>query len=257
MLSVSLPCDKFIVPARYEPVELCVSASVCSCHPSDTLGDRGVQRVLCGLHEDWHVPVAPPTANPPLPQEASMLLPCLIMWARCLGGSLCHPVTLSASIIPLSGHPSGCSTQFVYVCVCLSVCGQFPHPQSSLPLLLDSFHIAQKQVREGGGYYSPEGVHTNALLKCHSIFNWPVYIQYLDLSMCLFNLCPLLRVKFNLVGRFTQLDDSGALGSASKSCHPACRLIKACVKICKMTNSENQRETKAKQSTSWKGLNDI
>lgn len=38
----------------------------------------------------------------------------------------------------------------------------------------------------------------------------------------------------------TQPDDSGALGSASESFYQACRLIKACVKICKMKNSKNQ-----------------
>lgn len=45
--------------------------------------------------------------------------------------------------------------------------------------------------------------------------------------MCLFNLCSLLRVKFNLVGRFTQPDISGALGSTGESFHPARRLINA------------------------------
>lgn len=169
---LSLPCDEFILPARYEPVEPCMSASVCSCHPSDTLGDRGVQHILCGLHEDWHVSMAPPTANPPLPQEAPVLLPCLIMWVRCLGVSLCQPVVLSASIMPLSGRRSNCGTQFVSVCV--SVCGWIPHPQNFSPLLLDSFHEAQKQGREYGGIYSAEGFHTNARFKCHSMFNWPV-----------------------------------------------------------------------------------
>lgn len=55
---------------------------------------------------------------PPLlpPQEAPMLLPCLIMWARCLGVSLCQPVALSASIMPLNGRPRSLS-----VCVCVSV----------------------------------------------------------------------------------------------------------------------------------------
>lgn len=59
--------------------------------------------------------------------------------------------------------------------------------------------------------------------------------------VCVFSICAYCwEWKFNLVGRFTQGDDSGALGSASESCHLACRLIKACVKICRMTNSENQ-----------------
>lgn len=118
---LSLPSDKFILPARYEPAELCMSASVCSCHPSDTFGDRGVQHVLCGLHEDWHIPKAPPTANPPPPQEAPVLLPCLIMWARCLGVSLCHPVALSASIMPLSGRLAT-AAHSLFLFVCLSVC---------------------------------------------------------------------------------------------------------------------------------------
>lgn len=69
--------------------------------------------------------------------------------------------------------------------------------------------------------------------------------------MCLSNLFPLQRVKFNLVGIFTQPDDNGALGSASESCHPACRLIKACAKICGITNSENQTEQNKSKTISF------
>lgn len=45
------------------------------------------------------------------------------------------------------------------------------------------------------------------------------------------------------------------VGERSESCDQACRLIKACVKTRKMSN--NEKQTELKQSTSWKGLNDI
>lgn len=61
-----------------------------------------------------------------------------------------------------------------------------------------------------------------------------------QICLCLFNLCSWLMVRFNLVGKFKQLDDSGALECTGESCHPDCRLIKACAKICRMTNSKNQ-----------------
>lgn len=109
---------------------------------------------------------------PPLPQEAPVLLPCLIMWARCLGVSLCHPVVLSASIMPLNGRPSYCGTQFVSVCVSVSVWRISSSTEFHFCCIF--FQIAQKQWREGVGYYSPEGVYTNARLKCHSNFAWPV-----------------------------------------------------------------------------------
>lgn len=89
--------------------------------------------------------------QPPLPQEAPVLLPCLIMWARCLGVSLCHPVALSASIMPLSGRQSYCGTQFVSVCICLSVCGWLPHPHYSFspPAEFFSYYSKKKKAEKG------------------------------------------------------------------------------------------------------------
>ena len=138
--------------------QLCrASSSVCSCHLSHTLGDSGVLDILCGLHEDWRIPMAPTATNPSFPQEAPVLLPCLIMWARCLGVSLCQPVALSASIMPLYGRPH---SLFLCVCVRALVCGWFSHPQT-FPST-DGF-IAEKQ---GSGYNCLSAVHTNVQLKC-------------------------------------------------------------------------------------------
>lgn len=128
---LSLSCDKFILPARYEPVDLRMSASVCSWHPSDTLSDRGIQNVLCGIHvglshsdsssQHQHRP-PPPITHPPY-EEAPMLLPCLITWVRCLGVSLCRPVVLSASIMPLSGRlATAAHSLFLFVCLSVCVC---------------------------------------------------------------------------------------------------------------------------------------
>lgn len=148
-----------------------LSVSVCSCHPSHS-DDRGVRHVLCGLHDDQHVPKAHPITCHAHTRDTPVLLPCLIMWARCLGVSLCYPVALSASIMPLSGRLAT-AAHSLFLFVSASVYRWSLHPQNSCPLTLESFHKALNEGKEGGDYYNPVGVHINARLKCHSIFKWP------------------------------------------------------------------------------------
>lgn len=73
-------------------------------------------------------PAAPPSTNPAHTQDAPVLLPRLIMWARCLGVSLCHSVALSASIMPLSGRlATAAHSLFLFVCLSVRMDGLFIH----------------------------------------------------------------------------------------------------------------------------------
>lgn len=130
-----------------------MSQLICVCQPLSAAGilqihlvTEGSRMSSVGYTQDCHIPIAPPNINtPPLYEEAPMLLPCLIMWARCLGVSLCHPVVLSASIMPLSGRlATAAHSLFLFVCLSVCVSAWSSNARNSFPLLLNSSHIAQK-----------------------------------------------------------------------------------------------------------------
>lgn len=168
-----LRCDKFILPARQSHLSFSMCVRLCAQLPSFT--HIGWQRGLaCGLGETeiWHVPKAPPTVNPPqpLPHKTPVLLPCLVMWARCLWVSLCHHVALSANIMPPSGRRALATHSLAL----------FEMFACQYRLLIRRIYFLDWWIcftkpkygrRKKGGYFSLEGVHTKAWLKCHSISN--------------------------------------------------------------------------------------
>lgn len=105
---------------------VCMATSVCSCHPSNTFGDRKVQDVIWEMHKGLTCCNSSSHHQPSLPslsQEAPVLLACLIMWARCLWVSLCHPVALSANIMPPSGRLAAAAhSSLLFFCVYVWMC---------------------------------------------------------------------------------------------------------------------------------------
>lgn len=113
---LSLPSDKFILPARYEPAELCKPLSAAAILQIHLVTEGSSTSSVCYMRTD--IFQSSSHHHPSSSSRGPNTLPYLIMWARCLGVSVCHPFALSASIMPLSGRLANVAHSF---CVCLWV----------------------------------------------------------------------------------------------------------------------------------------
>lgn len=148
-----------------------MSTSVCSCHPSHTLGDSGVQDILCRLHEDWHIPMAPPTAAAPPPPSSSSSrgpnAPALSHYVGEMFGGLSVPACRTVSKHNAS---QWAPSQFVSLCV-LPVGVWMIFSSTEILSSPAEFFSHSSKTRQGTGWLlQSRGV----TLKCLSIVKWPV-----------------------------------------------------------------------------------
>lgn len=98
----------------------------------------------------------------PLPPEAPVLPPCLIMWARCLGGLSVPSCCTVSSRMPLSGRlATAAHSLFVSFFWCVCQWRVSPYPQNSflrIPLTLDYHYFSFTKLRNKKKY-EEEGEH--------------------------------------------------------------------------------------------------
>lgn len=146
---LSLSCDKFILPARYEPVELCTSLSAAAILQIHSVTERSSTSSVGYMRTDmfqWLLPPPTPTTATLLPSRGPSA-PALSHYVGEMFGGLSVPSCRTVR----KHNASLWAPQLLRhtVCFCVRVCqcedDLFFH---RIPLLLDSFHSSLKKKKK-------------------------------------------------------------------------------------------------------------